>query len=69
METKGNSTQEIIFEIQESVEGGYTARALVYSIFTEGEDWEDLKAMVKDAVKSHFDRCGNGLGLNERRST
>lgn len=25
------------------------------SIFTEGEDWEDLKAMVKDAVKCHFD--------------
>ena len=38
---------EIIFEVTEAVEGGYDARALGYSIFTQGEDWADLKAMVK----------------------
>ena len=46
---------EIIFEVTEAVEGGYDARALGYSIFTQGEDWADLKAMVKDAVLCHFD--------------
>ena len=46
---------EIIFEVTEAVEGGYDARALGYSIFTQGEDWADLKAMVKDAVECHFD--------------
>ena len=46
---------EIIFEVTEAVEGGYDARALGYSIFTQGEDWADLKAMVKDAVRCHFD--------------
>lgn len=55
MEHNGKPPQEVIFEIREAVEGGYTARALGYSIFTQGEDWEDLKAMVKDAVKCHFD--------------
>ncbi len=46
---------EIIFEVTEAVEGGYDARALGYSIFTQGEDWTDLKAMARDAVRCHFD--------------
>ncbi len=46
---------EIIFEVTEAVEGGYDARALGYSIFTQGENWADLKEMVKDAVRCHFD--------------
>ena len=41
---------EIIFEVTEAIEGGFDARALGYGIFTQGEDWDDLKAMVKDAV-------------------
>ena len=45
---------EIIFEVTEAIEGGFGARALGYSIFTQGEDWADLKAMVKDAVLCHF---------------
>ncbi|MCE2487299.1 MAG: hypothetical protein J4F42_17425 [Desulfurellaceae bacterium] len=47
---------EIIFEVTEAVEGGYNARALGYSIFTQGDDWDDLKDMVKDAVLCHFDK-------------
>ena len=31
---------EIIFEVTEAPEGGYNARALGYSIFTQGEDLE-----------------------------
>ena len=46
---------EIIFEVTEAIEGGYDARALGYGIFTQGDDWSDLKAMVKDAVECHFD--------------
>ena len=49
------SETEIIFEVRESPEGGYEARALGHSIFTEGEDWADLKAMARDAVICHFD--------------
>ena len=46
---------EIIFEVTEAVEGGYDARALGYDIFTQGDDWDDLKAMARDAVRCYFE--------------
>ena len=46
---------EIIFAIEESPEGGYQARALGYSIFTQAESLEELKAMIRDAVACHFE--------------
>ena len=49
------ANQEIIFLVQESPEGGYEARALGYSIFTQGESLEELRKMVRDAVTCHFD--------------
>jgi len=48
------SIKEIIFVVEESAEGGYTASALGYSIFTEADDWDKLKEMIRDAVKCHF---------------
>lgn len=45
---------EIIFEVTEAPEGGYDARALGHGVFTQGEDWDDLKDMVRDAVRCHF---------------
>ncbi len=47
--------QEIIFIAEESDEGGFIARALGVSIFTEAETFNELKDAVKDAVKCHFD--------------
>jgi hypothetical protein len=47
---------EIIFEVREAEEGGFWARALGHSIFTQGEDWNNLRAMVKDAVICHFEK-------------
>jgi len=49
------SATEIIFLVEQDPEGGYTAQALQESIFTEAEDLETLKVMVKDAVHCHFD--------------
>lgn len=46
---------EIIFSVQESPEGGYEAQALGHDIFTQGETVEELREMVRDAVKCHFD--------------
>lgn len=48
-------TAEIIFEVTESDDGGYEARALGHSIFTQGENWNDLKEMARDAVLCHFE--------------
>ena len=46
---------EIVFQVRESPEGGYEARAVGYSIFTEADDWERLKYMMRDAVLCHFE--------------
>ena len=46
---------EIIFSIQETPEGGYHARALGFSIFTEADSLDELKTMIRDAVSCHFD--------------
>ena len=48
-------TSEIIFEVNESAEGGFEARALGHPIFTLGETVDELKEMVQDAVRCHFD--------------
>ncbi|VAX30059.1 hypothetical protein MNBD_NITROSPIRAE02-10 [hydrothermal vent metagenome] len=48
--------KEIVFIVEEDPEGGYTARALGYSIFTEAETIEELKESIKDALRCHFDK-------------
>jgi hypothetical protein len=49
---------EIIFSVQESPEGGYQARALGHSIFTEADTFDEPKAMIRDAVSCHFGDIG-----------
>lgn len=49
------TVNELIFLVEEAPEGGYTARALGESIFTEAEDLDELHAHVRDAVRCHFD--------------
>ena len=46
---------EIIFAVEQSPEGGYEARALGQSIFTQADSIEELREMVRDAVRCHFD--------------
>ncbi len=48
--------KEIIFLVEEAPEGGYIARALGYSIFTEADTWQELKEAVRDAIRCHFDQ-------------
>ena len=48
--------KEIMFVGEEDSEKGYTAQALGYSIFTEGDTLEELKEIIKDALKCHFDK-------------
>jgi hypothetical protein len=46
---------EIIFIVEEAAEGGYTARALGPSIYTEADSLAEIHHMVRDAVRCHFD--------------
>jgi hypothetical protein len=53
---------EIIFQIDEAPEGGYTAKALGHAIFTEADTLDALRSNVRDAVRCHFDE-GQGPRL------
>ncbi|MFW0715538.1 2-oxoisovalerate dehydrogenase [Pedobacter sp. N23S346] len=46
---------EVFFLVEESLEGGYVAKALGESIFTAAENMDDLKINIKEAVLCHFD--------------
>jgi hypothetical protein len=46
---------ELIFEVRDAEEGGYTARALGYAIFTEAETWDALRVNVLEATSLHFE--------------
>ncbi len=47
--------REIVFIVEESQDGGYFARAVNYSIFTQGVTLPELKTMIIDAVRCHFE--------------
>lgn len=46
---------EILSLVEESPEGGYTARAVGQSIFTEADTLAALRANVREAVACHFE--------------
>jgi hypothetical protein len=46
---------ELIFEVREAPEGGFTAKALSASIHTEADTLDELKEQIRDAVRCHFD--------------
>ena len=47
--------KEIIFMVEDEPEGGFTANALGYSIYTQADTWEELKRNINDAIGCHFD--------------
>lgn len=49
--------KEIIFLVEEAPEGGYQAKAIGHSIFTESDTYEELKLMLVDAVQCHFEEA------------
>lgn len=50
------ASNEIIFEVREDeLDGGYNASALGYGIHTQADTLDDLRAMVRDAVRCYFE--------------
>lgn len=45
---------EIIFLVEDAVEGGYNARALGQSIFTQADSLEELRRNVREAVECFY---------------
>jgi hypothetical protein len=46
---------EIVFVVEEASEGGFVARAVGQSIFTEADTLDQLRQSVREAVACHFD--------------
>jgi len=51
---KSVPNDELIFKVIQESDGGYVAQCLTESIVTQGDTWEELKDMVKDAVEGYF---------------
>ncbi len=47
--------KEIVFLVEESQDGGYVAHAANHSIVTQGGTLDELKTMISDAVRCHFE--------------
>ena len=47
--------KEVIFVVEEDPDGGFTAKALGESIFTEADTMDELRTAIRDALKCHFD--------------
>jgi hypothetical protein len=53
---------EIVFVVEEAPEGGFVARAIGESIFTEADTLAELHDRARQAVRCHFDE-GNAPKL------
>jgi len=49
-----NHMKELVFEVMQEADGGYTAEALGESIFTQADSWDELKANVREAVQAFY---------------
>jgi predicted RNase H-like HicB family nuclease len=45
---------ELVFEITEEAEGGYSAECLTENIVTQANTWEELRANVREATEAYF---------------
>lgn len=46
---------EVFFLVEEALEGGFIAKAMGESIFTEAETLDQLKINIREAVHCHFE--------------
>jgi predicted RNase H-like HicB family nuclease len=46
---------ELISLVEEDADGGFTARALGQSIYTQGDTLDEVRDNVRDAVRCHFE--------------
>lgn len=46
--------EELIFEVTQEHDGGYVAECLTEGIFTQADDWEELRRNVQEAVEVYF---------------
>ncbi len=45
---------ELVFEITQEDDGGYTAECLSEDIFTQADNWSELRKNVQEAVDAYY---------------
>jgi predicted RNase H-like HicB family nuclease len=45
---------ELVFEVSQEADGGFTAESLGENIFTQADSWDELRANVQEAVEAYF---------------
>jgi len=45
---------ELVFEVSQEADGGFVAECLSEGIFTQADDWEELRRNVKEATAAYF---------------
>ena len=58
---------ELVFEVTQESDGGFVAECLTESIFTQADDWEELRQNVKEAVAAYYlisPRGGHGFAYS-----
>jgi predicted RNase H-like HicB family nuclease len=45
---------EIVFSVTQESDGGFVAECLSHDIFTQGDDWSELRDNVQEAVTAYF---------------
>ena len=46
--------KELVFEVAQEADGGYTAEALGESIFTQADTWDELRVNAREAVQAYY---------------
>ena len=58
-DSHGAASKELVFVVEDADEGGYIAKALGASIFTEADTIDELREQIRDSVRCHFE-AGEG---------
>ena len=45
---------ELVFEVAQEADGGFSAECLTENIFTQADNWPELRTNVKDAVDAFY---------------
>ena len=45
---------ELVFSVTQEADGGYVAECLSHDIFTQGDDWKQLRTNVREASDAFF---------------
>ena len=45
---------EIVFQVTQEADGGYSAECLTVDIFTQADTWDELRTNVAEAAKAYY---------------